>query len=87
DPQAPVRAAAAWAQTRHQAEPLGNSPGLFLRRVEPYPWRAPPQWIEVEHQDQPLWLPAEGTGPWRWALIPGLAEAEPTGATEPDIER
>lgn len=82
DPDAPVRAAAAHALARRADAQRSAAPGLFLRRVEPYAWREPPQWIAVTLGDARLWLPAEGSGAWRWALVPGLAAAEPEGDTE-----
>lgn len=87
DPQAPVRAAARWANARHRSTPAPPDIGLFLRRVGAYPWAARARWLEVQADGQTLWVPAEGSGPWRWALIPGLAHAEPHGETEPDITR
>jgi HEAT repeat protein len=83
DPAAPVRAAARRTLERG-AEAVPDAPGLFLVRVEPYPWRDPPRWIEVDDGAGTLWLPAEGSGPWRWALVPGLAEARTR--TSPRIE-
>src|SRR5690606_13219655 len=78
DPEPAVRAAARRALARDRdAGPLPDAPGMFLRRTEPYPWRDPPRWIEVDDGPQRLWLPAEGSGPWRWALVPGLAHAVP----------
>lgn len=98
DPEPAVRAAAARALSMDPEGPAApDAPGLFLRRIEPYPWRNPPQWIEIDAGDQPqatrsdgghgrLWVPAEGTGPWRWALVPGLAKASPSDdAPEPEI--
>lgn len=73
DPEAAVRAAA--RRTLAQPAARADAPGLFLLRVEPYPWRDPPRWIEVDEGDAHLWLPAEGSGPWRWAIVPGLPEA------------
>lgn len=79
DPEAAVRAAARRALApRADAEaPLDDRPGWMLVRAEPYAWRDPPRWIEVDDGSARLWLPAEGSGPWRWALVPGLSKAEP----------
>ncbi|WP_266220975.1 HEAT repeat domain-containing protein [Paraliomyxa miuraensis] len=84
DPESAVRAAATHALAV-SAEPIdarSTAPGWFLRRIEPYPWRDPPLWIEVEVEasataprSRRLWVPAEGSGPWRWALVPGLHQA------------
>ncbi len=76
DPEPAVRAAAHFALLRGAAaSPPSQVPGLFLARAEPYPWRDPLRLIEVDDGETRLWLPAEGSGPWRWALVPGLADA------------
>ncbi len=87
DPDAAVRAAATHALAPRPAATNPGRPGLFLRRVDPYAWSSAPQWIEVQHGETPLWLPAMGSGQWRWTLIPGLADTEPRGDTELPILR
>lgn len=78
DPEAAVRAAArrALAPGADAEPPIDDRPGFMLVRVEAHPWRDPPRWIEVDDGAERLWLPAEGSGPWRWALVPGLSKAE-----------
>lgn len=77
DPDPAVRAAAHRVLAGGPGdEPRPDAPGLFLTRAEPYPWRDPPRLLEVEDAGAGLWLPAEGSGAWRWALVPGLARAQ-----------
>lgn len=77
DPEPAVRAAAHHALDEASSdEPGPDAPGLFLRRVDPFPWTDPPGWIEVDDGTRRLWLPAEGSGRWRWSLVPGLAQAQ-----------
>jgi HEAT repeat protein len=77
DPDAAVRAAARRALARGPDDgPRPDAPGFFLVRAEPYAWRDPPDTIEVDDGEDHLWLPAEGAGPWRWALVPGLQKAQ-----------
>ncbi len=73
DPEASVRAAARRALARPDG-PRPDAPGFFVRSVEPYPWRDPPRLLEVDAGGEHLWLPAEGTGSYRWAVVPGLPE-------------
>ncbi|MCH9683541.1 MAG: HEAT repeat domain-containing protein, partial [Deltaproteobacteria bacterium] len=76
DPDGAVRAAASFARDRAQADTASSaSPGMFAIRVEPFTWRDPPGWIEVALDEQRLWLPTMGHARWRWALVPGMAEA------------
>lgn len=89
DPEAAVRAAARRAlarPTEAEAEATADDrPGWLLVRVEPYAWRNPPRWIEVDDGSEHLWLPAEGSGPWRWTLVPGLPKAQPRAPATVEI--
>jgi len=76
DPEAPVRAAARRALARRD-QPPSEAPGFFSLRVESYPWRDPPRFLEVDDGPEHLWVPVEGSGAWRWALVPGLPKARP----------
>lgn len=89
DPEAAVRAAARRALARPTADDgeakADDRPGWVLVRVEPYAWRDPPRWIEVDDGSEHLWLPAEGSGPWRWTLVPGLRKALPRAPATVEI--
>jgi HEAT repeat protein len=85
DPDAAVRAAARHALARDRETAVEGRPGLFFMRVEPYAWRDPPRWIEVDDGSEHLWVPAEGSGPWRWALVPGLPKARPRDPSTAEI--
>ena len=54
----------------------------MLLRAETYPWRSPPREVEVVLGERRLWLPVEGRGAWRWALVPGFAAAEAVAPAE-----
>jgi len=83
DPQPSVRAAASLASERDDVEVAPDrAPGLFMRRVDRQPWSDPPRSLEVELRGRRLWLPSSGRGLWRWALIPGLSQAEATDAID-----
>lgn len=87
DAPAPARAAKAKRRDRKAADHGVDEarPGLFLVRVEPYAWRDPPSFIELDAGAERLWVPAEGSGPWRWALVPGLPDARPRAQAKAEI--
>ncbi|MEX1361800.1 MAG: HEAT repeat domain-containing protein, partial [Nannocystaceae bacterium] len=82
DPDGSVRTAAALALEHARAGASAEQPGMFIVRTEAFPWRAPPTQLEVELHGRRLWVPVQGRGPWRWALVPGLAAAEGLGRAE-----
>ncbi|MCA9648511.1 MAG: HEAT repeat domain-containing protein [Myxococcales bacterium] len=82
DPEGTVRTAAALALDPARTGALPNAPGMMLLRAETYPWRSPPREVEVVLGERRLWLPVEGRGAWRWALVPGFAAAEAVAPAE-----
>jgi HEAT repeat protein len=72
DPRAEVRAAAGVAllDARIDGRPT------WLTRDEPEaPWSGLPHWLAVEGPDRTVWVPLQGSGRHRWALVPDLNEA------------
>ncbi len=85
DRSAPVRVAAARALEVSADTEAEAGAHLFVHRADAYAWREPLRWIEVTEGDRTLWLPALGSGPWRFALIPGLRDPQASGDTEPAL--
>lgn len=75
-----ARASASMALERLESgASVPDAPGMLLVRAEAYPWRSPPRTVEVQLDGHRVWLPVEGSGAWRWALVPGFAGAEGVG--------